>query len=62
MQLFSKSLVAHENDDVSSTFERMVQTDKARFLVINNDKLVGLITRSGIARYLQIRGELKGQG
>jgi len=62
MQAFNKFLVAHENDAVSSTFERMVQEDKARFLVINNDKLTGLITRSGIARYLQIRGELKGQG
>lgn len=60
MQVFDDSLVTSEYDDVSTTFEKMVQEDKGRLLVINNGKLVGLITRSGIAKYLQVRGQLKG--
>jgi len=60
MQVFDDSLVASENDDVSMTLERMVKEDKGRFLVINNGMLVGIITRSGIAKFLQIKGALKG--
>ncbi len=59
MQIFNDSLVASDDDDMSVTFEKMTQEDKGRLLVINNGRLVGLITRSGIAKYLQIRGELK---
>ncbi len=59
MQVFDNSLVASENDDVSDIFERMVKEDKGRLIVLKNSKMVGLITRSGIARYLKMRGELK---
>ncbi|GBE04677.1 MAG TPA: CBS domain-containing protein [Nitrospirae bacterium] len=60
MQPFDRSLAVSEDDDISTILERMVQEDKSRFLVIRNDELVGLITRSGIARYLQIKGQLTG--
>jgi len=60
MQAFDSSLAVSEGDDVSTVLERTVHEDKGRFLVINNGRLVGIITRSGIAKYLQIKGELKG--
>ena len=59
MQVLDSSLMISEDDDVSIILERMVHEDKGRFLVINNDRLIGLITRSGIARYLQIKSALK---
>ena len=59
MQVLDSSLVISEDDDVSIILERMVHEDKGRFLVINNDRLIGLITRSGIARFLQIKSVLK---
>jgi Zn-dependent protease len=60
MQPLDNSLVALEEDDVSATLEKMVQEDKGRLMVLNNGKLIGLITRSGISKYLRIKSELKG--
>lgn len=60
MQAFDDSLIISETDDVSMSLERMIKEDKGRFLAINNGKLAGMITRSGIAKYLQIKSELKG--
>lgn len=59
MQAFGNSLAVSEDDDVSIIFEKMVQEDKSRLLVMDNNRLVGLITRFGIARFLKIKGELK---
>lgn len=59
LQALDNSLAVSEDDDISMILEKMIQEDKGRFLVINNGRLVGIITRSGIARYLQIKGELK---
>jgi Zn-dependent protease len=60
MQAFDDSLVVSEDDEASMTLEKMIKEDKGRFAVLRSGRLVGLITRSGIARYLQIKGELKG--
>jgi Zn-dependent protease/CBS domain-containing protein len=59
MQKFDDSLTVSEEDEVSSVFEKMVRENKGRLLVIRDGRLRGLITRSGIARYLQIKGELR---
>jgi CBS domain-containing protein len=59
MQTFDKSLAVSEDNDVAMILEKMIQEDKGRFLVIKNDRLVGIITRSGIANYLKIKGELR---
>jgi predicted transcriptional regulator len=37
--------------------ELMIKEDKGRLVIIENNKLSGLITRNGIARYVQIRGK-----
>ncbi|MCK5512282.1 MAG: CBS domain-containing protein, partial [Thermodesulfovibrionia bacterium] len=60
MQAFDKSLSVSEDNDVSTILEKIIREDKGRFLVMKSDRLVGIITRSGIANYLKIKGELKG--
>ena len=45
------------DSDVMGSLELMIKEDKGRIIVIENDKIVGLITRNGIARYLQIMGK-----
>ncbi len=59
MQALAGPLTISEDEEVSEVFSRMVNEDRGRLLVINDGRLAGLITRSGIARYLQIKGELK---
>ena len=36
----------------------MVTEDKGRLAVMENGQIVGLITRNGVARYMQIRKEI----
>src|SRR3990172_6821266 len=45
------------DSDVMKALELMIKEDKGRIIVVENDKVVGLITRNGIARYLQIMGK-----
>ncbi len=45
------------DSDVMRALELMIKEDKGRIIVMENDKIVGLITRNGIARYLQIMGK-----
>lgn len=44
------------DSDVMRALELMIKEDKGRIIVMENDKVVDLITRNGIARYLQIKG------
>jgi len=44
-------------DDVMRALELMIREDKGRLVFIENGKLSGLITRNGIARYVQIKGK-----
>lgn len=37
--------------------EAMIREDKGRLVIIENNRLSGLITRNGIARYVQIEGK-----
>jgi Zn-dependent protease len=45
------------NDDVTKALELMIKEDKGRIVVTERDKIIGLITRNGIARYVQIKGK-----
>src|SRR3990167_2389405 len=45
------------DSDVMGSLELMIKEDKGRIIVMENDKVIGLITRNGIARYLQIKGK-----
>jgi predicted transcriptional regulator len=44
-------------DDVIKALELMIKEDKGRIVVTERDKIIGLITRNGIARYVQIKGK-----
>lgn len=45
------------DDDVMKAIELMIKEDKGRIVVRENDSVTGLITRNGIARYVQIMGK-----
>jgi Zn-dependent protease/CBS domain-containing protein len=60
----SDKLVPHDKKwevspdaDVMKALELMIKEDKGRIMVTEKDKIIGLITRNGIARYVQIRGK-----
>ncbi len=46
---------------VAQALQRMAEANAGRLLVMDGDRLAGLITRSGIARLVQIRTALGGQ-
>jgi len=43
--------------DVMKALELMIKEDKGRIVVTEKDRIIGLITRNGIARYVQIKGK-----
>jgi predicted transcriptional regulator len=43
-------------DGVMRALELMIREDKGRLVIIENGRLTGLITRNGIARYVQLKG------
>lgn len=45
-----------ESDDALKALELMISEDQGRLAVMEKDKLLGLITRNGIAKYVQIMG------
>jgi Zn-dependent protease len=59
MRQLDKTFLISGDDEISTALEKMSQEGKGRLLVIKNGRLAGMITRSGIARYIQIKGELK---
>jgi Zn-dependent protease/CBS domain-containing protein len=44
-------------DDVMKALELMITKDKGRLVVTDNNKVIGLITRDGIAKYIQVMGK-----
>jgi Zn-dependent protease len=44
-------------DDIMKALELMITEDKGRIAVTKNGGIIGLITRNGIARYVQIKGK-----
>ncbi|MGD9576826.1 MAG: M50 family metallopeptidase [Syntrophorhabdus sp.] len=45
-------------DSVTKSLETMVTEDRGRLAVMEKGKIIGLITRNGVARYIQIRKEI----
>lgn len=52
-----RKLEVHENDSAIHALELMINEDAGRLIVKDGDKLIGLITRNGIAQYVQIMGK-----
>ncbi len=48
---------AAPEEDIMKALELMISEDKGRIAVTKNEGITGLITRSGIARYAQIKGK-----
>ena len=45
------------DSNVMGSLELMIKEDKGRIVVTENNAVIGLITRNGIARYVQIKGK-----
>jgi CBS domain-containing protein len=43
--------------DVIKALELMIKEDKGRIAVTGKGQIIGVITRNGIARYVQIKGK-----
>lgn len=52
-----KKLEVSEKDSAMHALELMINEDAGRLIVRESEKVVGLITRNGIARYVQIMGK-----
>ncbi|HSW62577.1 MAG TPA: site-2 protease family protein [Dissulfurispiraceae bacterium] len=48
---------AAPEEDIMKALELMITEDKGRIAVTKNEGIIGLITRDGIARYVQIKGK-----
>jgi Zn-dependent protease len=56
MQPWSPTLEVAPESPAMAALEQMVREGQGRLGVMQNGRLVGLVTRSGIVRYLQLRG------
>jgi CBS domain-containing protein len=45
----------HPNEPITAAMERMFQDDRSRLVVMDGEKVLGIVTRSGIARFLDLR-------
>ncbi len=44
------------DEHVLKALELMVREDKGRIAVVKGGRMIGLVSRNGIARYMQIKG------
>jgi Zn-dependent protease/predicted transcriptional regulator len=58
MQPLDETTKIAESASVGEALQRMAEGDVGRLLVTDNDRLVGMITRSGIARFVHFRSLL----
>jgi Zn-dependent protease len=54
----ARELVADPDEPAASALRRMLEADTGRLLVMDGDRLAGLVTRTGIGRYAQLSEEL----
>ncbi len=52
-----KKLDISEKDSAMNALELMITEDSGRLIVKDNERVIGLITRNGIAQYVQIMGK-----
>ena len=45
----------HPDEPITAAMERMFHDDRSRLVVMDGEKVIGLVTRSGIARFLDLR-------
>jgi CBS domain-containing protein len=54
MRPTSPAFCIHPDWSIMQAMERMIQGEWDRLVVLENEEIVGLITRSAIARFLQL--------
>lgn len=59
MRPLDQSVTIAPSASVLDALHKMSESNTGRLLVMEGDRLAGLITRSGVARYLQIRSHLE---
>jgi Zn-dependent protease/CBS domain-containing protein len=57
----NKKWEVSEEDNSMKALELMINEDKGRLVVTEKGNIKGLITRNGIARYIQIKGQIMGK-
>ncbi len=58
MRPLDPAIVIVAEAPVSNALRQMAQSDTGRLLIMNQDKLIGLITRSAIAHFIMLRSQL----
>ena len=58
MRPLTGQLVIAPEEDVSLAFRRMAEEELGRLVVMERDRMVGLITKTGLSRFLQMKLEL----
>jgi Zn-dependent protease len=55
MAPYSLQAETHPDEPITAAMERMIHDDRSRLVVRDGDRVLGLVTRSGIARFLDLR-------
>ena len=58
MTPLTDQLIIAPEEDVSVAFQRMAEGDLGRLAVMERDRMVGLVTKTGLSRFLQMKLEL----
>ncbi len=58
MRPLTGQLVIAPEEDVSVAFQRMAEEGLGRLVVMERDRMVGLVTKTGLSRFLQMKLEL----
>ncbi len=61
MQPAAEAVEIPARASASEALRRMAENDTGRLLVIEDTRVIGLVTRAGIARYLHVRSALEGE-
>jgi CBS domain-containing protein len=55
----SPLFTARPNDEIAEALKTLAENNVNQLLVIENDRLVGILSRSDLIRYIQFRQELR---
>lgn len=58
MTRLTEQLTIAPEEDVSIAFQRMAEGDLGRLIVMERERMVGLVTKTGLSRFLQMKLEL----
>ena len=59
MRAADSAVMIAASASISDALRQMVEFDTGRLLVVDGNRIVGLITRTGITRFIQLKTELE---